>query len=497
MGKFLAALFSLVLGIALGAVGIPLAAWVAMALYRSEVALGWAVWLVERSPLPFYAPAVQVANDAIRRDSLVAAGLAAALLCLTAFSLLHFVRRALRAANESHDGKGMLELKTRPLRVGRPVEGNIWLTHGSARDSLYRVELSCKRDHGSGRSEGSETPYSEEVEVAPVRVPVGWSLPFRFVVPPIAPPSGASYVSGPGYSWRLAFRRSKSWLSSPSVFTLYLAPAAPEQLRPLEKREMPQKQPIEEIVRSVGKEPVLRELAQLREPSVADLKIDAPSLFADATPGGARALDTFAYDRSTDIPQGASRGGAASPESERVDPVIFGDLTSQAIVGGDPFRLTRLAPPGTVGAPAPPRQPPRLRDATPDGARAHDTTAGYDRSADVEERASRGGAGPRLRDATPGGAQAHDTAAYDRSTDVEEGASRGGRGAPTFSVGDLTPGGARADDTDAYDRSTYAPESASSLPGKIVKWLFLAVFGGVLAVSAVALATAVLLSHIM
>jgi len=106
-----------------------------------------------------------------------------------------------------------------------------------------------------------------------------------------------------------------------------------------------------------------------------------------------------------------------------VDPVIFGDLTSQAIVGGDPFRLTRLAPPGTVGAPAPPRQPPRLRDATPDGA--------------------------------------------------------------------------RADDTDAYDRSTYAPESASSLPGKIVKGLFLVVFGGVLAVSAVALATAVLLSHIM
>jgi len=43
---------------------------------------------------------------------------------------------------------------------------------------------------------------------------------------------------------------------------------------------------------------------------------------------------------------------------------MFGDLTSQAIVGGDPSRLTRVASPGSIGAPAPPRQPPRLRDAT-------------------------------------------------------------------------------------------------------------------------------------
>ncbi|MGH8640917.1 MAG: hypothetical protein ACRET6_04355 [Burkholderiales bacterium] len=271
MGKFLAALFSLVLGCALGAVGIPLAAWVATALYRAEVALDWVLWAVERSTLPLYAPAVQVANDAIRRDSLIAAGLAAAVLCLAAFSLLRFVRKALRSADESHDGKGTLDLKTQPLRVGRPVEGNIWLTHGSVQGQLYRVELSCKRDHGSGRSEGSETPYSEALEVTPVRTPVGWSLPFSFAVPPIAPPSGASrHVSGPGYSWRLAFRRSKGWISFPSVFTLNLAPALPEDLRGLEKRETPaQKQPIEEIVRSVRNEPVLYELARLREPTVA------------------------------------------------------------------------------------------------------------------------------------------------------------------------------------------------------------------------------------
>jgi hypothetical protein len=413
MGKFLAALFSLVLGAALGAVGIALAAWVATALYRAAVALDWAVWLVERSPLPLYAPAVQVANDAIRRDSLIAAGLAAAVLCLAAFSLLRFVRKALRSADESHDGKGTIELKTQPLRVGRPVEGNIWLTQESAPNQLYRVELSCKRDHGSGSSEGSETPYWEELEVAPVRTPVGWSLPFRFVVPAIAPPSGNRYMTGPGYRWHLAFRRSKGWISFPSVFALHLAPAPPEELRALEKKAAPaQRQAIEEIVRSVGKEPVLHERVQPQDLSA----------FGDATPGGARAPDTVAFDRSTGISEGAWRGGAGSPESGRGAPVIFGDLTSQAIMGGDPLRLTRVASPGNVGAPAPPRQP------------------------------------PRLRDVTPGDARAPDTAAYDLSTDRSEGAS---------------------------------------LPGKIVKWLFLVVFGGVLAVSAVALATAVLLSHIL
>jgi hypothetical protein len=353
MGKFLAALFSLVLGAALGAVGIPLALWVAMALYRVEVARDWAVWLAERSPLPLYAPAVQVANDAIRRDSLIAAGLAAALLCLLAYSSLRFVRQALRSADESHDGKGTIELKTRPLRVGRPVEGSIWLTQGSERGQLYRVELSCKRDYGSGRSEGSETAYAEELEVAPVRTPIGWSLPFRFIVPPIAPPSGTSrHMSGPGYSWRLAFRRSKGWISFPSVFALHLAPAPLEELRALEKKEAPaQKQAIEEIVRRVGKEPVLYELAQLREPSAGDL---------------------------------------------------------ETVRAGDP-----------------------------------------------------------------------------------EGPSSAPRRAPNL-FGEVTPGDARADNTVALNLS-----SGVSLTGKIVKWLFLVVFGGVLAVSAVALATAVLLSHIM
>ena len=62
--------------------------------------------------------------------------------------------------------------------------------------------------------------------------------------------------------------------------------------------------------------------------------------------------------------EGSAERGAGSPESGRGAPGVFGDLTSQAIVGGDPLRLTRVASPNQIGAPAPPRQPPRLRDAT-------------------------------------------------------------------------------------------------------------------------------------
>jgi hypothetical protein len=64
------------------------------------------------------------------------------------------------------------------------------------------------------------------------------------------------------------------------------------------------------------------------------------------------------------VEQGSAQRGAGSPESGRGVPGVFGDLTSQAIVGGDPLRLTRVASPNQIGTPAPPRQPPRLRDAT-------------------------------------------------------------------------------------------------------------------------------------
>ena len=78
--------------------------------------------------------------------------------------------------------------------------------------------------------------------------------------------------------------------------------------------------------------------------------------------GGQGGLGDEVARRGTE--EGSAERGAGSPESGGGAPGVFGDLTSQAIVGGDPLRLTRVASPKKPGAPAPPRQPPRLRDAT-------------------------------------------------------------------------------------------------------------------------------------
>jgi len=264
-------MFSLFLAFVLGAAGIPLALWATTAFYRVDVARDWALWALERSPLPLYAAPVRVAGDVMQRDFLVAASLAAVVLCLLAFFALRSAQRALRAADESHDGKATVELKTQALRVGRPVEGSIWLAQRPQRGELYRVQLSCSRGHGPGKSDHAETAYWEELEAAPVFTPVGWSLPFRFVVPPIAPPSGvSSFMSGPGYHWRLAVRRAQGWMPSPSVFALHLAPAPAEELGAIERREPGRREPGlkhagEAIARSPGREPSLQERPALRE----------------------------------------------------------------------------------------------------------------------------------------------------------------------------------------------------------------------------------------
>lgn len=57
-------------------------------------------------------------------------------------------------------------------------------------------------------------------------------------------------------------------------------------------------------------------------------------------------------------------------------------------------------------------------------------------------------------------------------------------------LGDVIPGDARAPDEDEEVRGT-------SVVARVVKWLFLAIFGGALAVSAVAFVTAVLLGYVL
>jgi hypothetical protein len=319
----------------------------------------------------------------MQRDFLVAASLAAVVLCLLAFSALRSAQRALRAADESHDGKATIELKTHALRVGRPVEGSIWLTQRPERGELYRVQLSCTRGHGPGKSDHAETPYWEELEAAPVFTPVGWSLPFRFVVPPIAPPSGvSSFMSGPAYHWSLAVRRAQGWMSFPSVFALHLAPAPAEELGAIERRAPGRMEP------------------------------------------------------------GLKHAGAAIARSPVREPVL--------------------------------EERPAFRE---------------------ELKQANGGIAPNA---------GWDSPLHGRP-EFREDASRGGTGTPN-SFGDVTPGDTRARDTIAHVGYAYGAEDApydqetvreASLFTRIVKWLFLVLFGGALAVSAVALVTAVLLAYVL
>jgi hypothetical protein len=442
MVTFIAVSFSLMLGMVLGAVGIPLAVWVAAALYRADVARDWAVWTMERSPLPPYAPPSQVASDMLQRDSLIAAGLLAALLCLLALSWLLAARRALRAVDESHDGKATIDLKGQPLRVGRPVEGSIWLTQGSRQGELYRLELSCKRGHGSARSGRTETAYFEELEVEPLLTPVGWSLPFSFAVPPIAPPSGvANFMSGPAYRWSLAVQPAKGWISTPSVFALDLGAAPPEELGSLEKSERGRREPgmkraAERIAPEMPREPLLQRGAS---PPSSNLKTEplsplplsgdplspprsAPNSFGAVTPGDVRAPDTLGRYRSAGASEGAS--SAASPGQPREDG-------------------------RTAAATAP----------------AHDRASAQQLSPSVLQEVRRAaemglldyGAAPGIRS----GPRLHD--------------------GPEFQ--DPLP-----DDKDEV--------RGTSVVSRVVKWLFLVVFGGVLAVSAVAVATAMLLRFV-
>lgn len=226
MLKLVAASFDLFLGTLLGAVGLPLALWVLVALYRAELARESALWALELSPLS-HGTAVQLAGDLTQRNALIALGIAAAVLCAMAFAALRSARSELRPVGATtHGGKVRIELVTNPLRVGAPVAGSIWLSRRMEPDDAIRVGLSCKRIHGSGVDQTAEVAFSEVRDVAPVRTSHGWSAPFRFEVPAIAPPSGN------GFDWRLAYTLSRREL--PSLVALELGPAPEGAFRAIE-----------------------------------------------------------------------------------------------------------------------------------------------------------------------------------------------------------------------------------------------------------------------
>jgi hypothetical protein len=484
--RLIAATFSVLLALALGTVAVPLAVWTAMVSYRAEWMSGWTLWALERSPLPLYAAPVRVATDMMQRDFLLAASLAAVVLCLLAFSALRSAQRALRPAEASHDGKATIELKTQALRVGRPVEGSIWLAQRPGEGELYRVHLSCSRGHGPGKSDRAETAYWEELEVAPVPTPVGWSLPFRFVVPPIAPPSGVTrFMSGPGYHWRLAVQRAQGWMSFPSVFALHLAPAPAEELRALDRAEPGRREPAlkPEADSAARKAAPVRERTELRE-----------RVFLDDT----RASDTVAKSRSASVSADGSRAGAGiggnggvghashrAPIPRAAEGQIPEGRLTTAAQGpqfiGDAIRVRREGSPPTIASEV--RSPEIHRDPSSTPRRAPNS----------------------FGDVTPGDTQARDTLVHNLAAGISERAAGGTTATGANQLNEGIAWRPRMDPPlherpEFRDESPYDHEAARGEPGvlvKIVKWLFLVLFGGALAVSAVAFVTAVLLGYVL
>lgn len=274
MRKLIVFIFNLVFGLAFGAVGVCLAIWVGLALYKVELAFDWVLWAAEYSPLPLNITPMQLASEAIQRNSLIAAGVSAAFLCWFAFDSLRSARQSLRSDDESDDGKARIELKTEHPQVGSPLEGRLRLTKDAKLGELFRVELSCKRRHISGDKKLEETAFCAKQDVQAIQDAHGWNLPFRFDVPVTMPPSAKrDMLAGEGYHWLLAFSPANEWVSFPSLVALTLAPAPAEELRAIEASESPaQKAVIKAIIRLPGLRALLpHQRAEIRALSPEDL----------------------------------------------------------------------------------------------------------------------------------------------------------------------------------------------------------------------------------
>lgn len=272
MRKLILTIFNLVSGITLGVAGIAIAAWVVLANYRVTDAFDWALWALESLPFELNVPPVQLANEAMQRNSLIMWGVGAAFLCWMAFGALRGARQAVRPANESHDGAAQIELKADRPRVGRPLEGSLRLLEDAKSGDVYRLELSCRRIRPGERN--VETPFFEQQDVRVVQGALGLSVPFRFNVPVTAPPSSKDGIlTGPGFRWRLAFYRAESVIAFPSEFALELGSAPAEELRAVEATETPQqKVVIDTIAQLLGRGSLLpHERAEVRALPPADL----------------------------------------------------------------------------------------------------------------------------------------------------------------------------------------------------------------------------------
>jgi hypothetical protein len=235
----LVTLLSVMTGIVFALPGLVLVTWAAARLINIQWAFNLALWAATYSPVPLSLPPVELANYLIEGQWWVFAALGGGFILALGLSILADELKPKRDADESHDGKARIELKTTSPCVGGPLEGTLRLTRDAKPGDAFVVELSCRRS-STGESR-TETPFLEEKRVEAVRAAHGWGLPFRFEIPLTAPESNARQTSrSQGFQWQLSLRPADAWYATRSRFDLALGPAPEKELEAFDAKETPE-----------------------------------------------------------------------------------------------------------------------------------------------------------------------------------------------------------------------------------------------------------------
>ncbi|MDB5857129.1 MAG: hypothetical protein JWQ76_818 [Ramlibacter sp.] len=227
------ALFSFLIGIALGVPGLCLLVFLCLLMWRPGLAPDWLRWVEAHSPL---APADfprQFFDELSQGKSPWAAWGAAAFLSFVGYTALRGARESLRPADHSRGGAAQVVIKTEYPCVGAVLEGDLKLLETPKPDQVFRVTLLCRHIDRALSEERRSSLFGQSRDVKIAQLADGWHLPFRFEVPADAPPSTprddlAEVLTGPPsdeYSWFIEFFPTDKWIVVPSKFKITLGAA--------------------------------------------------------------------------------------------------------------------------------------------------------------------------------------------------------------------------------------------------------------------------------
>jgi hypothetical protein len=228
-----AALFSFVIGIALGVPGLCLVIFLCLLMWRPGLAPEWSGWVQAHSPLAPEDFPRQLLHELTQGKSPWGAWGVAAFLSFPGYSALRGARESLRPTDQTSRGEAQVVIKTEHPCVGAGLEGDLKLLETPKPDQVFRVTLLCwLTDRGAmNRQERSIFGLSQDVKI--VQAADGWHLPFRFEVPADAPPSTlrndlAEVITGPPdveHVWYIEFCATDKWIAVPSKLQITLGAA--------------------------------------------------------------------------------------------------------------------------------------------------------------------------------------------------------------------------------------------------------------------------------